>query len=419
MPPSTHGYLPRLADAVLAQRLDRFPAVLLTGPRGSGKTTTAERHVAATIRLDDPARAAAVRADPDAALRRADEPALLDEWQEVPEVLGAVKRAVDADSRPGRFLLTGSVRTSLEQPMWPATGRVVSLRMYGITERELAGLPAVERPSFVDGLATGDVGAFELPSEVPDLPGYLERALRSAFPQPALYLDRDEDRAIWLDGYLEQLLARDAASLAPRRDPVLLRRYFEALAASTAGAPTDTTLLQAAGLNAKTASAYDSLLTALLVYEAVPAFSNNRLSRLAKLTKRYIVDAGLVAAALKVGLDDVLGDADLMGRIFDTFAVSQVRPEVALDYRSPQLFHLRDRNGRHEVDLVVDLGHRGIVALEFKATTAPRASDTAHLAWLRDELGKRFLGGAVVHAGPAAFQFSDRIVAVPLCAAWG
>ncbi len=419
MTKASHDYQPRLADAVLAERLASFPAVLITGPRGSGKTTTAERHVADTIRLDDPARAAGVRADPDAALRRVGEPTLLDEWQEVPEILGAVKRSVDADPRPGRYLLTGSVRASLDQPMWPATGRVVNVRMYGLTERELAGLPAGERPSFVERLATGDADSFDLPSVVPDLPGYLERALQSGFPQPALYLDSDEDRAIWLDSYLEQLLARDAATLAPRRDPVLLRRYFEALAASTAGAPTKTTLLNAAGLNAKTAVAYDSLLAALLVYEAVPAFASNRLARLAKLAKRYIIDPGLVAAALKVGVDDILGDADLIGRIFDTFAVSQLRPEVALAGRSPQLFHLRDQNGRHEVDLVVDLGRKGIVALEFKATTAPRASDMSHLAWLRDELGNRFLGGAVVHAGPDPFQLSDRIVAIPLCAVWG
>lgn len=393
--------------------------MLITGPRGSGKTTTAERQVAETVRLDDPARAAAVRADPDAALRRVEEPALLDEWQEVPEILGAVKRSVDADSRPGRFVLTGSVRASLDQPMWPATGRVVSLRMYGLTERELAGQSAGERPSFVERLATGDADAFDLPVQVLDLPGYLERALRSGFPQPALHLDRDEERAIWLDSYLEQLLARDAIALAPRRDPVLLRRYFEALAASTAGTPTETTLLQAAGLNAKTATAYESLLAALLVYEAVPAFATNRLSRLAKLAKRYIVDPGLVAAALKVGIDDVLGDAGLLGRIFDTFAVSQLRPEVALASRSPQMFHLRDQNGRHEVDLLIDLGRKGVVALEFKATAAPRTSDMAHLVWLRDELGETFLGGAVVHTGPASYQVSDRIVAVPLCAVWG
>ena len=241
---------------------------------------------------------------------------------------------------------------------------------------------------------------------------------RSGFPQPALFLEEDEDRALWLDSYLEQLLSRDALSLSPRRDPVLLRRYFEALAASTAGAPTDATLLDAVGINAKTAAGYESLLAALLVYETLPAFSSNRLARLAKLSKRYIVDPALAAAALEAGIDDILGDADLLGRFFDTFAMCQLRPEVALAKRPPYLSHLRDRNGRHEIDLLANFGRRGVVAIEFKAKSAPAAADAAHLYWLREQLGDKFLAGAVIHAGPSPYQLAERVIAVPLCAAW-
>lgn len=98
------GYTPRLADAVLGRLLDEIPAVLLVGPRAAGKTTTAGRLAAHVVRLDRPAEAAAFEADADAALRGLPEPVLLDEWQAVPGVLGAVKRAVDTDPRPGRFL---------------------------------------------------------------------------------------------------------------------------------------------------------------------------------------------------------------------------------------------------------------------------------------------------------------------------
>jgi hypothetical protein len=104
------------------------PAVLVVGPRACGKTTTTtRRHCRSVLRLDVPAQAAVVRADPDAAVRGLDEPVLVDEWQLVPEILGAVKRAVDDDARPGRFVLTGSSQADLSTSGWPATGRGLRL----------------------------------------------------------------------------------------------------------------------------------------------------------------------------------------------------------------------------------------------------------------------------------------------------
>ncbi len=97
---ATSRYVPRIADGRLASLLAGLPVVMVTGPRAAGKTTSARRIANDILRLDDPAVATAVAANPDAALRRAQEPVLLDEWQEVPEILGAVKRAVDDDPRP-------------------------------------------------------------------------------------------------------------------------------------------------------------------------------------------------------------------------------------------------------------------------------------------------------------------------------
>ena len=148
-------YAPRLVDHVLASLLPALPAVLVVGPRATGKTTTARRHAAEVVSLDRAAEAAPFRADPDAALRTVSEPALLDEWQLVPEVLGAVKRAVDAGSGGNRFILTGSVSAELDPSIshWPGTGRLVRLSLYGMSIREQLG--AIERESFFDALAAG------------------------------------------------------------------------------------------------------------------------------------------------------------------------------------------------------------------------------------------------------------------------
>src|SRR5262249_4463816 len=153
--------------------LGELPAVMITGPRAAGKTTTAARHAATVVRLDRPAEAAAYRADPDVALRGLDEPVLLDEWQEVPEGLGAGKRAVDTGPRPGRFLVAGSVRAELDAAVWPGTGRLVRVPMYGMTVREQRG--TVAAAPFLDRLAAGDhLGPV---GEAPDLRDYVELAL--------------------------------------------------------------------------------------------------------------------------------------------------------------------------------------------------------------------------------------------------
>ncbi len=407
-------YVRRLIDDQLPDLLAAHPAVLLVGPRAAGKTTTARRYAATVIRLDRPAEAAAFAADPDAALARVEEPVLLDEWQVVPEVLGAVKRAVDDDRRPGRFLLTGSVRADLDTQTWPGTGRLIRVSLHGLNEREIAAGKATQNP--IDVLAEGDPMALGEPAPAPDLPGYISLALRGGFPEATLRLHgRERDR--WLESYLDQILTRDAAGLSGR-DPARMARYFEVLALNSAGIVADSTIYEAAGIDRKTALAYERLLSNLFVVDVVPAWLTNRLSRLVKTPKRYLTDPSLVGAALRADEATVMRDGDLMGRVLDTFVAAQLRPEIEASARRPRLFHLRDKNGRHEIDLLAELGGDHVVAVEVKASASPARRDARHLEWLRDHLGARFLSGAVLHTGPRAFPLGERIAAVPIAALW-
>jgi len=408
------GYVRRLLDDELVDALQAHPATLIVGPRAAGKTTTARQYAGSVVRLDRAAEAAAFEADADAALSRLEEPILLDEWQAVPQVLGAVKRSVDEDSRPGRFLLTGSVRADLDAETWPGTGRLIRFTLHGLSQREITERTALPNP--IDVLADGDPSSLAAPSSAPDLPHYVELAVRGGFPDIALRLE-GRARERWAESYLDQILTRDAVDISGR-DPARLTRYFEVLALNSAGVVADSTIYEAAGIDRKTALAYEQLLVNLFVLDLVPAWLTNRLSRLVKSPKRYVTDAALIAAALRIESPAVLRDGALLGRVLDTFVASQIRPEAAASASRPRVYHLREKNGRHEVDLLTEFGGDRVIALEVKASAAPKRSDASHLEWLRDRLGDRFVAGAVLHTGPAVYALSDRIAALPIASLW-
>ena len=407
-------YIQRSIEPLLSQLLAEISAVLIIGPRACGKTTTAARYAKTVVHLDRPAEAAAFRADPDATLRGLAEPILLDEWQEVPEVLGAVKRAVDVEARPGRFLLTGSVRAELENQTWPGTGRLVRLTMLPMTLTERLGSARVE--PIIDRLSRQQPLAAA--TSPPDLRGYVELALQSGFPEAALTLSPLVRRR-WLESYVDQLLSRDVQLVDAGRDPARLRRYFEAYALNSAGTVAEKTLYDSAGINRKTAQAYQRLLENLSVIEAIPAWSTNRLKRLVASPKRYLVDPALLAGILRVDENTVLRDGDLLGRVVETFAVAQLQAELSIAETRPRLYHLRQEQGRREVDVIAEFGAERIIGIEIKADSAPGQPAARHLAWLRDELGDRFVAGVVLHTGRHVYALGERITAAPICAIWG
>ncbi|MGW0519870.1 ATP-binding protein [Crossiella sp. NPDC003009] len=410
------AYLARLCDPLIADLVAEFPALLVLGPRGVGKTTSAAEHAKTIIRLDQPAEASAMAADPDVVLRGLPEPVLLDEWQLVPSVLGAVKRAVDTERRPGRFIVTGSVHADLEQQTWPGTGRLLRVDMSGLTIRELLGAD-LTRPPFIDRVAAGGAAGLSTPATRVDLRAYLRVALQGGFPEAALHLS-ERGRRRWARSYLDQLFTRDLAQVDVLRDPARLSRYFEAYALNTAGLVTEQTLLDTAGLNRKTGEAYERLLTNLFVVAALPAWHSNRLKRLVRGPKRYVLDPGLLAAALGLDEEGLLRDGDLLGRFLDTFVFAQLRAELPLSEHDPKLYHLRDQGGRHEVDLLVELDAHRVIGIEIKATAAPKTTDAQHLMWLRDQLGEKFVHGVVLHTGPHIFPMGDRITAAPISTIW-
>ncbi len=392
--------------------LEDHSAVLVVGPRAAGKTTSCEQHARTVVRLGEQAVADAFRAGPASVLSGRDEPILVDEWQEVPASLHAIKVAVDSEPRRGRFLVTGSVRGDIDAPTWPGTGRLVRLAMYGLTEREIEG--RVGTGSWLASLIDGD--APRRHRSPTDVRGYVQRALRSGFPEPAL-MTTNRGRARWLTSYVDQMVTRDAQSISPGRDPQRLRAYLTAVALNSAGVVDDITLSTAAGIAKETARAYDTLLQNLLVIDRLPAWTSNRFKRLTLASKRYLVDPGLFTGVLGLTENDVLSDGDLLGRLIETFVVSQCRAEFALMSPAPRMHHLRTSEGR-EIDLVVEVGARRLIAIEIKATASPDTGDARHLRWFRRELGDDRVTTILLHTGPETLTFDDGTIAAPISAIW-
>jgi len=156
----------------------------------------------------------------------------------------------------------------------------------------------------------------------------------------------------------------------------------------------------------------------LLVVDEIPSWSSNRLKRLVRAPKRHLLDSSLLVGTMGIDTTAVMTDGDLLGRVLDTFVTSQIRAETTLTEHPSHLYHLRQEQGRHEIDLIVEVGGQRVIGIEIKATSSPASHDARHLAWLRDQIGDRFIAGVVLHTGPGFYSLGQRITAAPISTMW-
>lgn len=415
-------YQPRILDSELSDLISGLPAVCLVGPKAVGKTTTASRLARNIVRMDEPAVAELVSADPKRLLH-GEEPILIDEWQRFPASWDMVRRAIDDDARPSRYLLTGSA-PPISAAMHSGAGRIVTLRMrpMSLAERVL-DTPTVR----LCDLLSGQRQAIEGSTSV-GLEQYVHEIVSSGFPA----IRRLSGRLLrtQLDGYLDSIIERDFDEAGQRvRNRSALRRWLTAYAAATSTTASFESIRDAASSGesnkpSKSAVApYRATLEALWMTDEVGAWlpGTNRLRRLGASPVHQLADPALAARLL--GLDsEALLEArpatagDLRGKVstgmlFESLVTMSVQTYAQAN--EARLFHLRTRAGEHEIDLIIERSDGGIVALEIKLKATVADDDVRHLRWLADRLGPNLLDSAVITTGSDAYRRRDGIAVIP------
>ena len=415
-------YVPRIVDDELTELLDGAPAIALEGPKGVGKTATALRRAATVFELDRPSQRAVLEADPTLA-GHGDPPVLLDEWQRLPPLWDMVRRAVDQNPAPGRFLLTGSAVAN-DVPIHSGAGRIVSVRMrpLALAERGVAQ-PSVSLASLLARDASDLAGESGV-----DLATYMHEIVASGFPAVRATSGRAQ-RAL-LDGYLHRIAERDFPDQGIKvRKPAALHAWLRAYAAATATNASYNRILDAATPGEadkparSTTEAFRHVLANLWILDPLPAWSpsDNRLHRLAQAPKHHLADPALAARLLGVSADallrgddagaHMLRDGTLAARLFESLVALSVR--VYAQAADARVGHFRTRNGDHEVDLVIERDDGRVLAIEVKMAAHVGDDDVRHLTWLRERLGPDLLDAIVVTTGRHAYRRKDGIGVVP------
>lgn len=391
-------------------------AIAVDGPKGVGKTATAERRAAAAWYLDDPRDLDRVAADPDFS-NAPPGTLLVDEWQRVPELWDIVRRKVDRGAAASRYLLTGSATPSPTADTHSGAGRILSLRMRPMALDERGGVsPTVSVQSLLDGTAGRIQGTTTMAAL-----DYFEQIESSGFPGLRGLTPRL--KRAHLDSYVQRVIDRDLPDLgfAVRR-PETLRRWLVAYAAASSTPTAYSKILDATTAGdgsqpAKTTTiTYRDHLTALWLLDPVPGWTPSRspLSRLQTTPKHQLADPALAARLLGLTARSLTtrNGSTMAGPLFESLATLTVR--VAAQVAAARVGHLRTQDGGREIDLILEDDEGRIVGFEVKLAHRVTDHDVRHLLWLREQRPDDVVDLVVITAGQHAYRRSDGVAVIPL-----
>jgi uncharacterized protein len=399
-------YIQRTLEPVLRQAAKEFPAVVLTGPRQSGKTTLLKHLFGAThsyISLEPPDIRASAQADPRGFLAQYRSRVIFDEVQYAPDLLPYIKEAIDAHrDEPGRFLLTGSQNLLLMARVTESlAGRAAMLRLLPMSQKEAAGRPMAPLPWNQSGKAAP---AASVSSEK------LWRSfLRGGFPE--LVANPRRDIALWHSSYVQTYLERDVRNLRQVGDITLFQNFLRALAARSAQLLNLSDIARDIGITVNTAKAWLSVLEATYQVVVVRPYFINIGKRLTKSPKVYFTDVGTLCYLAGLRDPEHAASGPMGGAIFETAVFSEILKAVVHRGEDPHIYFWRTLAGT-EVDFIVETETR-LVPVESKLSATSRPPMASGIRSFREDLGKRAAPGYVVYSGDLRLPLAPEVLALP------
>lgn len=362
-------YRKRIADEILARKLEGKGAVLIEGPKWCGKTTTAEQIAASILYMDEPEKKeqniTMSELNPKRLLKGA-APRLIDEWQIAPKLWDAIRFEVDRRGELGQFVLTGSaVPADTKEITHSGTGRFTRLTMRPMSLYESGDSTGeVSLKDLFDGAAEID-GASEL-----DIDRLAFLVCRGGWPQAVDM--RDEIALDQAMDYYDAVVRSDINRAdGVQKNSEKVHRLMRSYARNQGSQIPNTVLAQDVSANDEvsmsdeTVAAYVSALRKIFVVEDMPAWNPNLRFRTAIRSSdtRYYIDPSIAAAALGIGPNDLVNDLKTFGFLFETLCIRDLR--VFADALNGEVYHYRDRDGQ-ECDAVVHLrnGKYGLIEIK-------------------------------------------------------
>ncbi|EJC85343.1 putative ATPase (AAA+ superfamily) [Rhizobium leguminosarum bv. trifolii WSM2297] len=403
---------PRGATDRIRIALKDTPVVLINGPRQCGKTTLARTLLQSDrpyFTFDDETTLLSARTDPVGFIRQIDT-AILDEVQRVPEILRAIKLAVDDDRRPGRFLLTGSANIlALPTVSDSLAGRMEVVTLLPLAQAEI-------RNGTTNFLDTAFAGQATTPSQPLTGDALIELCLFGGYPEMLSRSD-PKRRSAWARDYIRAIVERDVRDIADVERLDQMPQLMRGLAHHSGQLLNFTQLAGQVGLDDKTARRYIGLFEQLFLVRRIEPWFRNPLNRLVKTPKLLFLDSGLLAALIGITADRVRGERSLFGPILETFAVNEIFRLSTWSAVQTNIHHYRDKD-QDEVDVILEDEMGSIAGFEIKASATVTPADFKGLRKVAAATGVAFRAGWVLYDGDKVLPFGDRLAAVPLSCLW-